>query len=315
MKNTLQIKLLAFLFLLASAVFAQNPAGYIQPKGSAVSLKPPAEFVESSNFTGFANPRLAASIMIVSLDAKFENLSKVFTKENLAKKGINLLNQKKVSVDGRNDILYVATQTLHNVEFSKWILLFGEDDKTIQITASLPKRYEKQLGTVIENSLLSLKWDSKKTIEPTEGLNFSIKETDKLKISGGFSKFLSLTLNGEKVVKDVNNPLFIAGQSFSTVLIPNRKLYAEARAKKYDYLSDVEIIETKSVNIDGADGFATVFHGTDNKTGTKMFNYQVMLFQANIYFLLLGTVSLKNKDLYFDDFKKISESFKLGINK
>lgn len=124
------------------------------------------------------------------------------------------------------------------------------------------------------------------------------------------SNLLMFTKGGIFPSKDINDPLFIIGQSISKTAIPDNEKHAKARILQISEITDVEIEQSNKVAIDDLNGYEITAKGKDAKSGQPMLVYQVMLFEEQSYFLMQGLVGRKNRQPNLKIFKEMTRTFK-----
>lgn len=279
--------------------------------GTKIKLTPPADFTPASQFPGYQLESRGSSIMITEMPGPFAETTAGFSKPSeLIKKKMSVLDKQEVKLNGQNGLLLKVAQKAYETDFLKWLLILGDEKETVLIAATFPKQYEAELSEKMKASILTATWDKEKVVTPTEGLNFTVEEKGELKLSKRVSNMLMFTKNGIFPSKDVNDPLFVVGQSFSKTAIPNNEEYAKARVLQISQVKDIKIEQSNKITIDNLDGFEIVANGKDAKSEQPMSVYQVMLFEEQSYFLVQGLVGEKNRQNNLEIFKDMARTFK-----
>lgn len=52
----------------------------------------------------------------------------------------------------------------------------GNRNETVMVVATFPKQHESELSEKLRASLLTVTWDSEKSVSPTEGMSFTLGE-------------------------------------------------------------------------------------------------------------------------------------------
>ncbi len=121
---------------------------------------------------------------------------------------------------------------------------------------------------------------------------------------------LMFTKNGIFPSEDVNDPLFLVGQSISKTSIPDNEEFAKARVLKISQVTDVKIEQSNKIEIDNLNGYEIIANGKDVKSEQPMLIYQVILFEEQSYFLIQGLVTEKNRQSNLEIFKNMAVTFK-----
>jgi hypothetical protein len=191
-------------------------------------------------------------------------------------------------------------------------LLAGDAAESMIITATYPSELEKELSQRMRSSALSAKWERGKNVSATEGLNFSVTEAGELKLARRMLNSLLYTKSGEFPSRAVENPIFIVAGSVSQLEIFDRAKFARERIVQTKGITDLEIQKTTKVTIDALPGYEIFAVGKDVESGTPMFVYQVMLFEARAYFIMQGLVTRSSEEQVAPVFKAMARSFKRG---
>lgn len=278
--------------------------------GTRVSLIPPSGFTPSGRFPGYSQESTGSSIMVMEFPASFaETSSGLSSPSALSKRGMVLLKKEQVVVGGQTGILAQVKQNLQEAEYLKWLLLFGDGKESVLITAAFPKELETQLSEAMKASILTVRLDSQKNVSPTEGLNFSITEKGGLRLAKRMANLLLYTCDGIFPSKDLNDPIFIVGQSLREIDIGDAEAFVKGRVRQTAEVTDVEIEQSDKVTIDNLKGYEIVAKAKDKQSGRPMVIYQVMLFDEKGYFLMQGLVSSQNGPSSLVVFKEMAGTF------
>jgi hypothetical protein len=279
--------------------------------GTRVSLAPPAEFAPSSQFPGYMQESTGASIMVTEIPGPFVEVSAGFSvPAELAKKGMTLRNKEEITVDGRTALLLQIWQVAAGREFLKWILAFGNENETVMVVATFPKQHESELSEKMRASLLTVTWDSEKSVSPTEGLSFTLSEAGEMKLAKRMANMLIYTKGGIMPSEGADVPVFIIGQSISKVNVEDPESLAKLSLLQNDSFTDIEIEQLSKVLIDSLSGYEIIAKGLDAKSGRPSTIYQTMLFEGQNYYIMLGMVGSEQREIYLSAFREMAGSFR-----
>jgi hypothetical protein len=280
--------------------------------GTKVSLAPPDDFESTTQYPGFAMKSTGATIIVNEMPAPFSELAKGMTSENLATRGMKLIEKTNVDVASREGKLLYVRQSAGGIEFLKWMLLFGTEKESVMLLATFPAEFEKDLREILRKAILSATWDLNAKVDPAEGLTFSVKESADLKVAGKIGNMLALTRNGVMPQTNPAEPLFVVGSSASEDwTVPGDKaVYARERFIKAGPLSDATLTSERSIKFDGLSGYLLEAEGRDKKTGVALYAMQGMLFTTDGYYVLQAFVGVEEKEKYSKVFLTILKSFK-----
>lgn len=327
-KNTLAIGLiLSFLFIILTqdsrVTFAsQSPtpaaqaesapkAELIGVKGTKINLIKPEGFIESTNFPGFQQNTTGATIVVTEFPGAYTDIASGFTAENLKPRGMNLISKENISVDSYKGFLVKFTQNANGQEYGKVGVIFGDDKESVFIIASFPVELEKELSTVLKDSLIAAKWDRKKEVDPFADLSFNVDASGSLKFAKRLQSTLLYSKDGKFPV-EVDTPIFVVGKSVSDFPTgtSDYKAFAESRLNQSAENKNIAIESGEAITIDNLNGYEIVANGNDSASNAPLAIYQVLLFDDKNYFIMQGLVGVKSKDQFLVEFKKMARSFK-----
>lgn len=280
--------------------------------GTRVSLAPPVEFTPSSQFPGYQQESTGASIMVTEIPGPFAEVSAGFARPSeLAKKGMTLQKKEEITIDGRTALLLQIWQVAAGQEFLKWILALGNANETVLVVATFLKQHESELSEKMRASLLTVTWDSEKSVSPTEGLSFSLSEKRKMKPAKRIANKLIYTKDGIMPNEGGDAPLFIIGQSTAKVNVDDPESFAKLILLQNDSFTDIEIEQSSEVLIDSLSGYEILAKGLDKKSKQPTVIYYTMLFEEqNYFFFMLGMVGSEQREAYLPVFKEMAGSFR-----
>ena len=103
-----------------------------------VEFERPLGFERTERFRGLMCLESGATISVASLAAPADAVIGAFTDETLATKGIEVTARETLRIDGLEGLLLTAEQRSAIFPMSKLILCFGDEERTHQVTVSLP---------------------------------------------------------------------------------------------------------------------------------------------------------------------------------
>ncbi|MBA4076104.1 MAG: hypothetical protein C0508_13760, partial [Cyanobacteria bacterium PR.023] len=119
-------------------------------RGTRVSINKTDNFSAAPNFSGFIDKATQSSIMVTEMPSPFEATTAGFNEEGLASRSMKLASKEAVTVGDYPGILCSVKQTAYGTDFSKWILAFGDKDRTIVVTASFPDSEAEKLSASLK---------------------------------------------------------------------------------------------------------------------------------------------------------------------
>lgn len=309
--RTLKITSLA---LIALFLFAANSLSHAAERipGTKITLTPPSGFEQASQFPGYMMLETGASIMVSEMaGAPVAEVTKDFTKEAFTAQGMNLIEKQTVSIASGNALLIHASQTAHETDFLKWLLIFGDNSETVLITATFPSQHSAALSEQLKAALLSAKQQKGDENDFYEGLTFKVEEFGDLKIANKMGNNIFLTRNGVFPQENPADPLVVVGASFTeSWSVPGDKTsFAKNRLMQIKTIPSPKTTSEKQAKIDGLETYIIEAEGKDIDTGQDMYILQGILFTADGYYILQGLVDLSAKPQYAPVFTSVLSSF------
>lgn len=159
-------------------------------------------------------------------------------------------------------------------------------------------------------SLLTVTWDSEKSVSPTEGLSFTLSEEGEMKLAKRMANMLIYTKGGSMPAEGEDVPVFIIGQSIWKVSVEVPESLARLSLLQNDSFTDIEIEQSTKVLIDSLSGYEIIAKGLDAKSSQPSTVYQAMMFEGQNYYIMLGMVGDQQREIYLPVFKEMVGSFR-----
>ena len=220
------------------------------------------------------------------------------------------MNREHKRLEVREALLLKASQNAAGTEFLKLILVAGDRDNTTIVTGTYPKKLAGDLEAPIKRSILSVTWESKRQVNPFEGLLYTIEPTEKLKLAGRIGNMLIFSESGGTDSLPPNEARYIVGNSIDSKVISNIRLFSEARAAGTETLKDIKQLNGRELTVDGLKGYELMSDARDRKTDTPTRLYQVVAADDQAYFIFQGLVPAERAEELVPEFKKLTASFR-----
>ncbi len=283
--------------LLQRGSLAQPPPAVIP--GTRVRLVPPQGFTPAEDFPGYGQESQGASIVVTELPGPYSELATAFANPaELEKRGMKLLQQEPVVVNGQQGLLLHVQQQAGSIEFLKWILLLGTEQASVLITATLPKDLEATLAQPLKTSLLTTQWDSSREIALTEGLNFTLGSSGELQPAKRLLNAILYTKGGVFPPAAIADPIFVAAPALGQTAIADPEAFARSRVLATESVSAIQIQSLQKIKIDDLNGYEIIAQGKDRDAGAPVTVYQAILFESNTYYLMQGIVGMAEREQY-----------------
>jgi len=290
----------------------QTPETQTLVRGTRVSITKTDNFTAAPNFSGFVDKLTQASIMVTEMPSPYAATTAGFNEAGLASRAMKLVSKEVVTVGDYPGVLCSVKQTAYGTDFSKWILAFGDKERTIIVTASFPDSAADKLSQSLKQTVLTACYDNKAPApDPMADLPFTISGSKTLLMAGRIQNTLLFSPTGKiSAIDPKDHSLFLVGQALNDIDIPDKSDFARTRLKMTANLSDVEILSEKDVTVSGMPTREILATGK-NKQGEELFVLQDIAFGGGSYFFLQGIADLAQKEEKAKEFKAIVDSFKL----
>ncbi|HEY0066847.1 MAG TPA: hypothetical protein VGB46_05780 [Flavisolibacter sp.] len=292
--------LLAFL-LIGHFAFGQKDS-LVKVPGTRCSLVPPEAFVAATEFSGFLNEEVGASIIVTEVGMPYQQVQGMFTAEVLKQKGMTFVGKKTVDFNMSKAILVKGTQKAHGIIYIKQVLVFGDEEETVIVSSTYPESFKSIEGKIID-AMFSTVHNKSETLNLHDAVPFALNvEGTDFKVERSAGEMLVYSIEAE-----ANSPhkrLLAVASLTRNVAGPDRKRYAEEKLKKDKTLQFDKVREINEITVDGLKGYEIV---ADAKS--KELLYQVILFEdSGGYYLILGIGS--NFGSHLDTYRKLARTFK-----
>lgn len=293
-----QLYTLIFLFLLTftSAYGEKDIVNKLTPNhlaitGTKISLIPPKGFTKASNFLGLQQEGSGSSILIVQLPGPFSQVSKGFTKEEIATKGIEASTIENLTFDMLPAVFISGTQKANGSIFTRYILVFGTEQETIMINGTFPQKLT-AIGKEVKKSILTAYYESDRKVDPLSTVDFEINpNVANLKFASSMMSSLIYTGDGSFPPKSDDKTSLIVGRSMSAVKVDHRRQYALDRLRKFP-LENIKIDTMTEVTIDGISGYEITAEYKEQKVDKPSKIEYVILYGDKSYYVFLGTTNV-----------------------
>lgn len=277
-----------------------------------LSITPPSDFTQATNFYGFQQDSSGASLVLASLPGPYPEVAKGFTKEGLASQGMTLISKEPLTIHDLDGALLALTQEAHGVVYKKWLVAFGDSKLTYLVTANFPEAMAESLGDPLKQSVLSVRpiplvaGESELDFTLSPGTGLSATE-----VPGALGKLMFFSQTGRFPFESQDEPIFIAAPSMGKPPVSDKLSYAEGRLSQTAGVTNVTIKSKEAMELDGLSGVKIVAEGDNDKTGTPTLVYQLMLFyEEGGYLLMTGMAPQTLSDTYLQAFEATANSFK-----
>jgi hypothetical protein len=301
-------KLILSFLLFCNILFVNNSFAQKRTEvgGTKVSLVPPTIMQAATKYYGFQNDSILASIMIMEVALKMQEIVKDFAdKKKVKEKGMTVISNKTVTISGKKFALIKMKQTAADVNFMRTILFYDNDSTTIMINGACPEA-QTALVAEIEKAVLSTEIskmdyaiDVKKTRIDVEGTIFKDIERP---------LGPSMTMFSVDKVRPSKNPYIILYEVGSVTEVEDQATQCEKKMKSRNWRKELSEISTRPLEIKGFKAYETTAKAK-NEDGTTELLYLVMYFSDKETVSLDGGAT-SDFEANLAIFRKIALTFK-----
>ncbi|MGG4106677.1 hypothetical protein AAXB25_22515 [Paenibacillus lautus] len=285
--------------------------GYVTIPGTSLSFVPPADFQQAGGFIGYESVKHQTSIMVMEIPVPdgteavhyFDNF---LTADRLQTKRLKLLSKEKIHTQANNQALLIKCNLVNNgVTYVQWIYILGSEGQTAgQIQVTAPEENFNPIEDQITDTLSSFQWGESSEADVYYSLD--LPTNWKLAKQHGTMELYS---------KDGVFPA-PAGEPFLGVLNLQQTVPAEDRQAFLDkmnlqrnYYSDLEVVNSRDVEINGYPANISYVSGIETKTSNSVIKQYCYIFIDQTIILIEADQSDELNEI---EFEKIALSWKLN---
>jgi hypothetical protein len=278
--------------------------------GTHVKLRPPAGFVPAVGFTGFHLPDLGVSILVTEIPGPFAEVAKGTDEKGLRRSGMKLISRSDVTISGRTGLLIHASQTMQDVEYEKWMAIFGDEKNTVMVVGAFPKILAAGQSDALKRVVLDAEWDPTLAVDPFADLDWTVDVAKELVFAGRMQKVLTFNVEGSMPAKDPSGPMLIVAPSVDDTPIDDLKKYAEKRLQATALLRKFVIQRSEAVQVAGFDAWEIVASAEHEKSKLSTHLYQLMIVRPEGYILVQGRCTQEAAKQFAPLFEQGARSWK-----
>lgn len=306
---TLRSIAIACVMVLGPLAHAQDR--YFALKDVPISIAPPAGFSPVGDGVTFRHESLNAAIETSKVPAAYADVIKVFTAEEMSKRGMRLANKDNVTVDGRAALLLRVEESASESGIVRWTLVIGDYQETFLVNATFPKSAESTLAAPLRTALMGAKWTKREGPDPFQNFRFTIAPTPKLTFAKELDTLVAFTADGVFPLQQPGDPLLVAGYEINDERITDERAFAQEAFKQVPDCQKMAATETNAITLAGLQGYESIGNGEHAETGEAVSVYQLLLFADGYHVFVLGRVDAKRAASFMDEFKASARTLKL----
>lgn len=297
------IAVLATILAVALSAFPATAAEPVFPTGSRIGLVPPPGMVAAKTFPGFVDTDNKAAMLITALPAgSFNEVEKTLSADGLKKQGITLEKREELQLAIGKAVLVVGTQTAPDkTPYRKWLLLADAHAVTAMVSVQVPQQSKAYSEDVLRATFNSLVLRAKvPDSELLTMLPFTVGDLAGFHVMNVIPGRALLLIDRPDYPHMVATPQLpeLVYDARCTILAgpggPSDKAaqsdFARTAFATIGGIKNIQITMAEPVRLDQQDGFETVAHAKDAKTGADMMVVQWLRFGNGGFLQMVGIV-------------------------
>jgi hypothetical protein len=273
--------------------------------GTKLYMIVPDGFEQSVEITGFQQVNTKNSILVKEAAGNYKALTQTFMAENMAVKGLKLIGQEKLTLNGDEATLFKLTQKVDKFNFAKYLLFFGDESYCVLLSAVFAPD-NAALEDKIKKSLFSVAFKEEEIESPMpKGFRLDFKNSN-LKYARSISDAVIYSADGLSVPNSLANNSFFAGSGKATTT--DYAAFSLERLQK-QIKTPLKVESNKPLEIRGLQG-QEIIATTITADGKTRYLYQVLLFRENTYYIMNAS-SMENTETQMTAFQRIAKTFVL----
>ena len=136
----------------------RKPLKYVTFPKAGVKLIQPHGFVEVESFEGFYQESTQSSVVAIKFPDPYADSVVGFNTKKLKENGMTLQSKEGITIAGKKGILVKVLQRGNDMQYVKWVAIFGDKKATNIITGMCPKTLEAKLLSKLKAVVLSAKF-------------------------------------------------------------------------------------------------------------------------------------------------------------
>jgi hypothetical protein len=289
---------------LASPTWA---AEAIFPPGSHIGLAPPEGMTISNTFSGFADPKEDAAIVLGTLPAAaYSQLEKSLDADALKKEGITVEKREPMQLGVGKAFLLTGRQVADKTHYRRWLLLAATDDLTALVNVQVPEQNNVYSEGVVRAALATLAVRANvPEAEQLSLLPFTVGELAGFHVDG-ILRGRALMLSDAPAQAAAQDPakqatpgrvdahLLIAALPGGPTEAEDREKFARLAFGEIAGLKNVRLTMSEPLRIGGQAGYQTMAEAKDARTGTDVQVVQWLRFGSGGFLQMVGVAPADN---------------------
>jgi hypothetical protein len=301
--------------LLAGAASPLPAAELTRLPGTCVELAPPPGMVPASEFAGFADPKKGSAMLVVELPVQRKEVPEflsALSDEALAAQGLIALERGALPQGVPGNLLIRAEHSAHGIPFERWIYVAPSERALAMITVQVPQQFATDAAEADLKASLA-------TVRIMSELATGLPPPDAVKAlpflyEAGERFALRSVIAGNTVLlhaapgPDKTEAILLISKS----LAMGDEDHLDMSTRALETLEGVERIEIDEmydeVTVDQLMGIELTARCTEKGSGEPCFAYQMMLFDTDAVYRVLGVTHADLAGAYLPEFRRAARS-------
>lgn len=279
--------------------------------GTHVSLAMPDGFELAHGFPGIGRDEDVTSVLVTELPVPLEVARAALEPDALADRGVTLHASAHVEVDGRDALLVHASQRAAGMAFRKWMLLFGNEQGSVLVTATTPREYEARYQKALVGALRSVVWRrDEEAGEPPE-LPFALGAPPHFDVVSRSSNAVVLTDRRRADDGPGVAPLISVGASLGRVDVGDLAAFARERLEETPSVEAVEVESERERPLGGMPAHEIRAHARDIRSRRDVRVIQLLAAREGRYYLIQAIAEPADAESTSRAYEAVAGSFRL----
>lgn len=303
------------LLLLAAASRPLIATELIRLPGTCVELAPPEGMMPSTEFAGFADPEKGSAMLVVELPVQrkeFPEFLAALSDEALAAQGLTAVERGLLPDGVPGNLLIRAQHSAHGIPFERWIYVAPSERALAMITVQVPQQFATDAAEVdLKASLATVRIMSELATglpppDAVKALPFGYEAGERFAVRSVIAG--NTVLLHAAAGPDKTGAILLISKS----LAMGEEDHLDMSTRALETLEGVERIEIDEmydeVTVDQLTGIELTARCVEKGSGEPCFAYQMMLFDTDAAYRVLGVTHAELVPDYLPEFRRIARS-------
>ncbi len=273
-----------------------------------VSMVVPEGFTLVPGFPGVTRADRGASIVITEVPGPFSEVMDSFTQGVGTDRSMRMVKSEQVQVNGVEGTLMVIARTDQGTVFHNWLLLFGQGPSTVMVAATVPEKAEAELAPSLRASMVGVKWDPTKTIDPFSGLSFKLNLDDAFEIRGRRPGGVLLARKEAEEALTPDEPIVLIFPSDATVVAPI-ETFAKAELTANSQFTEITNMMERATKVGEFNAYEITAEAKEASQQVPVRIYLMVVRTAKNDMVIEGFVSPEKWEQYLPAFRSMATSY------